>query len=193
VEACCAEKLGFAILVISLAVEIVFDARLAQESANTELKAAELQKAVVWRSLTGEQQREIAQTLKSYAKEKVGFSINFSGLEAWAFADQIEVSLRYKNPAPWSARWDVHLGISDVPHVASGVILETTPLANERDLAAARVLDQALEKIAHSPVLGPSPPGMEMKGETGFGDLDSNAHIMVTVCVHPASSPELDR
>ena len=41
-----APKIGFAILVVSLAIEIVFDARLAQESANTEFKAAQLQKAL---------------------------------------------------------------------------------------------------------------------------------------------------
>jgi hypothetical protein len=44
-------KLGFAILVISLAVEIVFDARLARESADTDLRAARLQQALAWRTL----------------------------------------------------------------------------------------------------------------------------------------------
>lgn len=38
-------KVGFAILVISLAVEIVFDARVAKESADTRLEAAKIEAA----------------------------------------------------------------------------------------------------------------------------------------------------
>jgi hypothetical protein len=40
-------KIGFAVLVISLAVEIVFDGRVAKESADTRLEAAKIEAANV--------------------------------------------------------------------------------------------------------------------------------------------------
>jgi hypothetical protein len=83
-------------LVISLTFEIVFDARLSQEAANTEWKAAQLQEALAWRLLTAQQQRQIAAAPKPYAGQKINCVVYFSELEAWVFADQIEAALRYK-------------------------------------------------------------------------------------------------
>jgi hypothetical protein len=186
-------KIGFAILVISLAIEIVFDARLAQESANTELKAAQLQEALAWRSLTPLQQHQIAAALKLYAGQKINCLVYFSDLEAWVFADKIEVALGYKHLAAWTAGWDVHFGqIVLSPRVTSGLLIETSPKASDQDRAAANALAKILRTITMG-VIGPWPRDERMKGETASGDMDSQANITLTVGVHPPPSAELER
>jgi hypothetical protein len=186
-------KIGFAMLVISLAVEIIFDARLAQESANTELKAAQIQKALMWRLLTPQQQRQIAAALKPYAGRKINCLVYFSDLEAWIFSDQIEVALGYKNRTDWTAGWDVHFGqIVLSPRVAAGLLIEISPKASDQDRAAANALATILRTITVH-VTGPLPRDEGMKGELASGDMDSQANITMTVGVHPPPPLELQR
>jgi hypothetical protein len=129
-------------LVVSLAVEIVFDARLADESATTELKAALRQKALSWRRLTGPQQREIAKALSAFAKEEINVLVYERDLEAWAFADAVEVALgSYPQGAPWNA----HFGqIVTSPRLTSGIIVEVVATANRHDRDAAKALADVL-------------------------------------------------
>jgi len=179
-------KVGFAILVVSLAVEIVFDARLAQESANTRLEAARIEKDVAWRMLTGKQQRSLAAATKSFAGESVNFLTWMGDLEAWRFADGIEVSLGYKKLADWTAGWDVHFArIIWSPRTATGVIVEIAPTANEHDRSAATALVHWLAS-QDIEVVGPIERMKELQGEAVEGGLSANAPITVTVGVHPA-------
>lgn len=178
-------KVGFAVLVISLAVEIVFDARLAKESADTQLEAARIEAAVAWRVLTTKQQRQLATSLKPFAGQSVNFIVYAGDLEAWFFSDQIEVSLGYLHRAPWAAGWNVHFGrITWSPREATGLLIETTPTASDKDRDAANALARALAS-QQIRVGGPMVRGKEMEREAVSGDLDTKAPIIVTVGVHP--------
>lgn len=179
-------KIGFAILVIGLGGEILFETRLTSEAANTRLEAAQIERDVAWRRLTGNQQRALAIATKPFAGESVNFLTWMGDLEAWTFADQIEVSLGYKKLADWTAGWDVHFGrIMWSPRTASGVIIEVSPTANEHDRNAANALANGLasQNIA---VVGPIQRLKELQGETVEGGLSPTAPITVTVGVHPA-------
>jgi hypothetical protein len=120
-----------------------------------------------------------------FAGEKVNVLTNFGDLEAWIFADGIEVALGYGHVAPWTAKWDVHFGrITMSPRTSSALIVETSPKATKRDHDAAKALADALRSITPA-VIGPNDRSESMKGETAFGDIDSNAQITLTVGVHP--------
>jgi hypothetical protein len=111
-------KIGFAILVISLAIEIIFDARLAQESANTELKAAQLQKAVAWRSLDVACANAAITELFKFAKQKASVQSEADDIESVFFSFDIQSLLN-------SARWNVPkpLAIYGGPSVSIGVLV----------------------------------------------------------------------
>jgi hypothetical protein len=89
-------KVGFAILVVSLAVEIVFDARLAQESANTELAAETVKNKSIqvratmeelgWRLLDD---GKLKAELKGKPKGSVRFLYDSCSVESWMFAMQM--------------------------------------------------------------------------------------------------------
>jgi hypothetical protein len=59
-------KIGFGILAISLAFEIWFDGRLAQDSANTKLRAALIEQSLAWRHLTPKQKRTMHDIFVQY-------------------------------------------------------------------------------------------------------------------------------
>src|SRR5689334_809228 len=61
-------KIGFGILVVSLAIEIVFDARVAKEAADTRLAAAQIEPAIAPILLNDKDIQEVADKLRPFGK-----------------------------------------------------------------------------------------------------------------------------
>lgn len=196
------ERKGSALVVFGIAIELVGSIgifvqslRIETENRRTvaalELKAAQLQKAVAWRLLSLQQQQAIAATVKPF-KESIDILVYFSDLEAWVFADQIGAAIGNKAPALWIGGWNVHFGlISMSPRLLSGMLIETTSNATDKDRAAANALVKALHQSV-TVVRGPQSREDGLKGETISGDVDVNAPIILTVGVHPRPPLELE-
>jgi len=176
-----APKIGFAILVIGLAVETVFEARIGKSAAETSLKAAKLEDAVAWRHLNPQQRANIVATLRGYGGEKINVFSYFGDLEAEVFADQIAQALGGKDGAGWIMHFAT---ITWSPRTFSGSLVETVPSATDHDRDAAKSLVLALS-TGITPVVGPMVKDKTTTGETLRGAVDKEAPLDLVVGTHP--------
>lgn len=201
-------KIGSVILVLGLAFEIAFQTKIAQRdtafrtsaetriamlkqeasnaeksAANARLEAAKIEKSVAWRRLTPERATKIASSLKQFAGQRVNVFTYLGDLEAWMFASQIELALGGKD----GAGWNVHFGRIVFSRLTfSGILIETTPNATEKDRKVAKVLLDTLSPEGAFPLPKQIPEGEDLKGETVEGDVDSKAFVSLTIGTHPA-------
>jgi len=137
-------KVGFGILFVSLAIEIVFDARLAKESADTQLEAARIEKEFSARRLTGEQEAEIAMILKPFAGQSINVSADRGNVEAWVIADEIERALgKFGDKAQWRVQFAL---VVEYNRALSGILVEIPEHASDKTHDAATALVLALQR-----------------------------------------------
>jgi hypothetical protein len=176
-------KIGFAILFVSLAVEILFDARLAKESADTQLKAAIIEKDLAGRHLTNEQEAAIVKKLRPFAGERIVVLAYQEGYEPWYIEDQIAYALGGKD----SAGWVVSSGrVRELNRAFGGILVETTPKATGKHKDAAKALASALADSGLL-VAGPLPVQTGLQTEV-FAHADngpSDQPIHLTIGTNP--------
>lgn len=118
-------KIGFAILVIGLAFETVFEARIGQDAANTRLRAGQaelaLEKIKMPRSLTAHQENEIVKALKPFAQMEVDVCVYPDDPEIVGITNQVMDVLK-------RAGWIPYLYfVTEYTRSVSGMLAETDP------------------------------------------------------------------
>jgi hypothetical protein len=162
-----APKIGFGILVISLAIEIVFDARLAKESADVQLETARIEKAYGPRRLTRDQLVALANHALPYAGTKAVFTIFTNDVESAFFSEQIGSALK-------AAHWQVSGGVmGGFAAPKTGVYVNSTD--DERSVAGAAVIVTQLKQDGFDVHLGPTdPPNGQFGHRTGLTWIEVN-------------------
>jgi hypothetical protein len=170
-------KIGFALLFVSLTVEIVFDARLAKESADTQLQAARIEKEFSARHLTAEQEAEIAAALKPFAGQSLNVAVDRGNIEAWVIADEIERALgKFGDMAQWKVQFAT---VMEYNRALSGMLVEIPEHASDRTKKAATALISALQ-AAGLACDGPEPEWKALKYD-GWGDPFNATGLRLTV------------
>jgi hypothetical protein len=108
----------------------------------------------------------------------------FGDLEAWRFADQIELTLGGRG----GAGWNVHFARIIWSRLSfAGVLVETIPKATEKDREVAKVLLDTLSAagVVAFPRPKQIPEGEDLKDQMVRGEVDPQAFISLTVGVHP--------
>jgi len=120
--------------------------RVAEANKATEderLARVELQKLVEWRTITSEQQKEIAARLKRFPKVRIAFTVNAGDPEGFAFGTQIaSVAI--------NAGWNIvaFAPITNLGSFQTGVTITTT--GDENTLHASDALTEELNRLNFS-------------------------------------------
>jgi hypothetical protein len=181
------KKRGSVLVVVGIFLELIATGGIAVMSDRIETQhraeIAEIENAVVWRQLSPDQATKIASSLRKYAGQKVNVFAYNGDLEAWAFANQIELALGGKDGAGWNVYF---ARIIWSRLTTTGILVETTEKATDRDRRVAKDLlnalnSQGLAAVSPAPQFASGEDRKDELVEGGPGD----AAIWITVGIHP--------
>jgi len=156
-------------------------ARANETAEHERLERVKIEQRLAPRHVSAAQQKQISDSLKRYAGQKLNVFVYNSSPEAVSIANEVIAALD-KHGAGWAL--SVSTGQEGSGRAVPGMLVELKPVATKADSAAAHALVEALSHEGLA-VAGPRPIWMGASGAIGSINEDPTANIKLTIGQKP--------